>query len=317
MASPSTGGYAQAGYARSLSDFGVPRALPRCGGWVLERAIAGTSARDLMGPYPLFACADWSRLSDDVDELGDDMVSLTLVVDPLADVEASALKRSFPDLVQPLNHHFIHDLEQRTGPTAHHRRDVRRAARAVEVETCEEPLERLDDWVRLYAQLVERHGLAGLSAFSRESFRQQFALPGLVALRAERKGRTVGMTLWLEDGSNAYYHLAASSAEGYEVGASYALVAAALEHLREHGVRWVDLGGAPAAASPSDGLACFKRGWATGERPVHLCGRILDRSVYAQLAGGGQASTWFPQYRAAERHVIPVPPRRGEAERSG
>lgn len=317
MASAGAGGYAQAGYARSLSEFGVPRALRRCGGWVLERAIAGTSARDLMGPYPLFACADWSRLADDVEELGDDPVSLTLVVDPLADVQPSALKRAFPDLVQPMNPHFIHDLERRIGPTAHHRRDVRRAARAVEVETCEQPLERLEEWVGLYGELVERHRLVGLSAFSRESFRRQFALPGLIALRAERQGRTVGMTLWLEDGSNAYYHLAASSAEGYEVGASYALVAAALEHLREHDVRWVDLGGAPTTASPNGGLAYFKRGWATGERPVYLCGRILDRKAYAGLAGGVGAATWFPQYRAHERHVAPVRPRRDDAGRCG
>jgi len=306
MASTATSrrAYADPGYARSLCEFGVPRALPRCGGSVLERAIDGTSARDLMGPYPLFACADWSRLADDLEDLGDSMVSLVLVVDPLAHVEASQLERAFPDRSQTFKRHFIRDLEEPGGTTAHHRRSVRRAARAVEVEVCAEPLERLDDWMGLYDELVARHGLVGVSAFSRASFRGQFALPGLIALRAARHGRTVAMTLWFEDAPNAHYHLAASSREGYEVGASYALVAAALEHLRERGVRWVNLGGVPAAGSRDDGLAYFKRGWASGERPARLCGRILNQTVYAQLAsrgrGRGAYAAWFPAYRAIE-----------------
>lgn len=301
--------YAHPGYAASLSEFGTVRELPRCGGWVLEREIAGTSARDLMGPYPLFSCADWTELSDDVDELRDAFVSLVVIVDPLADVGAAELKRAFPDRVQPYKRHFVRDLAEPGGTTAHHRRDARRSARAVEVEICSAPLERLDDWVGLYAELVAWHRLDGVSAFSRASFHRQLALPGLIALRAERQGRTVAMALWLEDAPNAYYHLAASSAEGYEVGASYALVAAALEHLRERDVRWVDLGGVPGSGAGGEGLARFKRGWANGERTARLCGRILNGSVYAQLAELSPAAPdWFPQYRSNERDLAPPPP---------
>lgn len=309
--------YSHPGYAQSLSEFGVPRALPRSGGWVLERAISGTSARDLMGPYPLFACADWSGLPEDVDELGDDMVSLVLVADPLADVEASQLRRAFPDVVRPLQGHFICDLDVPNHATAHHRRNVRRAARAVDVETCAEPRERLDEWVRLYDELVARHGMAGISAFSRASFRRQLALPGLIALRAERHGRTVAMTLWLQDGPKAHYHLAASSTEGYEVGASYALVAAALEELRRRGVRWVNLGGVPTNPLRGHGLAHFKRGWANDERPARLCGRILNRKAYAQLGDRSGAPGWFPRYRANGRDLAAAPLCGDEAERVG
>ncbi|MDP8910297.1 MAG: DUF2156 domain-containing protein [Chloroflexota bacterium] len=309
MASAATRGrgYADPGYAHSLFEFGLPRALPRSGGCVLERAIAGTGARDLMGPYPVFACADWSRLADDLEALGDCAVSLVAVVDPLAGAEASQLERAFPDHLRTFNTHFIVDLDGPASITTHHRREVRRAARAVEIEICAEPLERLDDWVCLYEELVARHGLVGISAFSRASFRRQLALAGMVALRAVRHGRTVAMTLWLEDAPNAHYHLAASSREGYEAGASYALVAAALEHLRERGVRRVNLGGVPAAGSRDRGLADFKRGWASEERPARLCGRILDRTAYAELSsrGGasGAAAGWFPAYRATD----PVP----------
>ena len=54
-------------------------------------------------------------------------------------------------------------------------------------------------------------------------------------------------------------------------------------------MRCVELGGAD-----RDGLTRFKRGWATGERIAHLCGRVLDRAAYSRLAG---PSDWFPAYR--------------------
>ena len=207
----------------------------------------------------------------------------------MSGVNEPELRRAFPDHVAPFRRHHVRDLDQPVEPPAHHRRHIRRASEAVEVEVCAEPARYLDDWVRLYAGLVERHGLTGMRAFSRAAFRRQLELAGMVAVRAERDGETVGMALWLEDAPNAYYHLAAYSPAGYEVSASYALFAAAFDRLRELGVRCVELGGAE-----RDGLTRFKRGWATGERIAHLCGRVLDRAAYDRLAS---ASDWFPAYR--------------------
>jgi Acetyltransferase (GNAT) domain len=284
------------GYVASLSEFGGPRPLPRSGGWLLEREIAGAAARDLMGPYPLFACADWDVLPEDLEEL-DGAVSVVLVADPLTAAGEAELPRAFPDRVAPFKRHHVRDLEATARLPEHHRRHVRRASRAVEVELCADPAAHLDDWVGLYARLAERHGLTGIQAFSREAFRRQLALPGLVAVRAERAGETVGMALWLEDAPNAWYHLGAYSDAGYEVSASYALFAGALAELRERGVRHVDLGGAAGGADADDGLVRFKRGWATEERTAFLCGRVLDREAYDRLAAGSETD-WFPAYRA-------------------
>src|SRR5205807_9852136 len=63
--------------------------------------------------------------------------------------------------------------------------------------------------------LVQRHGLRGIKAFSRESFRDQLAVPGITLLRAVRAGRTAGAHLWYVSGSVAYSHLMALSADGY------------------------------------------------------------------------------------------------------
>ena len=298
-------GYSDAGYAASLSEFGLPRRLPRSGGWLLERPVPGGSRRDLMGPYPLFACRNWAGLPADIDELRDGVVSVVLVADPLAPVTESQLRRAFPDRVVPFKVHHVRDLERPVALPAHHRRHVRRASRAVEVEVCANPLEYLEEWTRLYASLAARHGLVAVRAFSPAAFRRQLALPGLMAVRAERDGATVGMALWFEEAPNAHYHLAAYSPAGYEVSASYALFVLALERLRELGVRWVDLGGAAGGASRDDGLTRFKRGWATEERTARLCGRVLDPAAYDRLADG-LSGRWFPAYRAADRDVVGI-----------
>ena len=70
-------GYAHPAYAWSLQEFGCPRELPRCGGWVLERQVPGTSERDATGCYPLFACADWGRLREDLDAIGGSLLTQT------------------------------------------------------------------------------------------------------------------------------------------------------------------------------------------------------------------------------------------------
>ena len=74
-------GYLHPGYAESLAEFGTPRELLRCGGWVLERQIPDFSYSDGMGCYPLFCCSDWSQLHKDLQDI-DDLVALALVTDP-------------------------------------------------------------------------------------------------------------------------------------------------------------------------------------------------------------------------------------------
>jgi len=56
-------GYAHANYAAALREFGRPREMHACTGWVLEREIAGTGHTDLMGCYPIFSCGNWSGLA--------------------------------------------------------------------------------------------------------------------------------------------------------------------------------------------------------------------------------------------------------------
>jgi hypothetical protein len=293
--------YADPAYADALSEFGTPIRLEGSGGWLLERKIGGTAHGDLMGAYPVFSCVDWSRLASDLDDLPGSPVSVVVVADPLARLDAHQLASCFRDHVVLYKRHFVRDLTAPARLSSHHRRNVRRASRSVEVEALAEPQLHLDEWADLYAGLATRHRLSGIRAFSRESFRRQLGLPGLLALRATRVRETVAMTLWLVDGENAYYHLGASSDAGRAHSSSYALFAAALEILEDRGVRHVDFGGVPGDATVQNGLFRFRSGWANAEHPAYLCGRILDRVTYEALTTDRMSSSgWFPAYRGTD-----------------
>jgi hypothetical protein len=294
-------GYAHPLYGQSLAEFGAPLILPGSRGQLLERPIGRSTRHDAMGPYPLFCCADWRALASDLNGLKQRLVSVVLVADPFGDYDAALLESCF-DRVNPFKTHYVIDLEQpgRRG-SAHHRYYADRALRDVTVEVSERPAQMLAEWVGLYGQLIERHGIRGIQAFSHLSFRKQLEVPGLVSLRAtDRSGECVGAHLWFMQGEVAYSHLAAAGERGYRCGCSYALHSAAIDYFRGR-VRWLDLGGGAGNIDAQDGLTRFKAGWSNATRTAFLCGRILDPASYRELSSGVMDRTaFFPAYRYAE-----------------
>jgi hypothetical protein len=300
-------GYHHPLYAASLAEFGTPRELLRSGGWILERAIPATPFHDAMGCYPLFTCANWSELGDDLDDLRDDgLVSLALVTDPFGAYDPDDLRRCMPDVMVPFKQHFVVDLRRppETFVVTHHRRYARRALQALQIERCEDPARFVAHWVELYANLTRRHRIRGLTAFSEASFLKQLKVPGLIMFRAfVDDDHTVGMILWYRHDAVAYYHLGAYDARGYTLHASFGLFWFAIHHFTTAGVRWLDLGaGAGITRDTSDGLTRFKRGWSTGTRTTYFCGRIFNPSRYAALAAARDAAQgeFFPAYRFGE-----------------
>ena len=295
-------GYRSAEYAEAFTGLGRPLPLPQSGGWLLEREIPGTALRDAMGLYPLLCCEDWAALPQDLEAASAaGLVSVTAVTDPLGAYDEALLKSCF-SRAAPYKEHFIADL---TAPlesfvSKSHRQNARRALRKVSVEVCEEPLRYLDDWVELYGVLAQKHGITGLRAFSRESFEQQFQVPGLVMFRAADEDGTVGLDLWYVDGDAAQGHLAAFSDRGYAKSASYATKWTLLNHFAGK-LRWVNFGGvAGAAGGQGGGLAHFKQGWSTTSRPTYICGRVFDEQAYRQLTRGLPETSYFPAYRGGE-----------------
>lgn len=298
-------GYLHPGYAASLVEYGTPRELPRCGAWILQRQVPGFTYHDSMWCYPLFCCRDWSKLDADLEDLAGELVSLSLVTDPLGSYDVTHLRQCFRDLVLPFKQHFVVDLSREidTFVHPHHRRNARKALRELEVERCATPADFLDEWTALYKTLIERHNISGIAAFSRESFAKQLNVPGIVAFRAVRGGVTVGMLLWYLQGNRAYYHLGAYSSRGYELRASFALFDYSIKHFARGGLEWLNLGaGAGTGRSIDSGLGRFKQGWSTGVRTAYFCGRTFDDEKYQEIVENRNVlpTKYFPAYRVGE-----------------
>jgi hypothetical protein len=298
-------GYAHPTYADSLAEFGVPRELSQCKGWILQRKVPGFPYHDGMGSYPLFACQNWSRLYTDLENIGNRLVSLALVADPFGEYDVTYLRRCFGKVL-PFKEHFVTHLVYPVNDvvSAHHRYYARKALRELLIEECPEPTQLIDEWATLYAALIKRHNIAGIRAFSRESFAKQMSVPGIVAFRAMYQGATVGAHLWYVQGRVGYSHLEAVSPIGYRKRAAYALYWFALNWFHQHRVvRWLNLGaGAGIGSKGADGLSQFKQGWSTGTRPAYFCGRIFDHERYSEIveAKGVSVTDYFPAYREGE-----------------
>lgn len=298
-------GYSHSDYAQSLSEFGFLIRLPYSQGWCLKRKIPGFSYLDAMGCYPIFTCVDWLKLKKDIELLNGGIVSLSLVTDPFGNYNEHLLRECFRDMVTPFKQHYVIDLERKMEAyiSNHNKRYARKAIQNLHIEKCENPMDYIDDWVKLYANLIKRHNIQGIVAFSRNSFEQQFHVPGIVAFRAVYKDITVGILLWYLNDDVGYYHLGAHSADGYEMRASFGLFWYAIKYFASNGLHWLNLGaGAGINRNGMDGLSRFKRGWSTGTRTSYFCGQIFDHDKYSEIIRkkGFTNTNYFPAYRKGE-----------------
>ena len=300
-----TAGYGHPLYVQSLKEFGEPRELRYCRGYILERPIKDSHYSDAMGSYPLFVCQDWGQLQPDIEALNAEIVSLSLVTDPFGNYDEQLLGLCFPDVFIPFKEHFVLDMNRplHKSISKHHQRNAHKALSRLSVERCEDPKADIDVWVNLYQQLIERHGIRGITSFSKKSFEVQLRVPGIVAFKAVHGEKVLGMILWYMQGNIAYYHLGAYEDLGYEIGASFALFWSALEYFATTCVRWLDLGaGAGLTRKNEDGLTRFKQGWSTGTKTAYFCGRILNRARYREItqSKGICETGYFPAYRTGE-----------------
>ena len=237
-------GYGNQLYAQSLSEWGRPRELPQCNGWILERIIPGFSQVDAMGCYPLFSCQNWSKLKDDLDALESDLVSLALVTDPFGDYDANYLKRCFPDVVIPFKTHFVVDLTKHQNQIGKNRqrKHALNALKKVQIQVCKDPRNFVESWSMLYHNLIIQSQIEDIRAFSRLSFTKQFKVPGIVTLTAKYEGKIIGAHVYFLIDDVVHRHLGVIHPIGYEVGATYAMDCFSIEYFANQ-ANWLDLGG--------------------------------------------------------------------------
>jgi len=305
METPSTRlSYAEPRYASSLHELGESCELALCGGWILVRKIPGSRYRNAIGCCPLFACRDWTKLHKDLEQVNLDFVSLTVVTDPLAGVAPAYLEQCF-GVFRPFDIRYLVDLSYplRSFIGRIHRKNARKSLDVMDVEVCHQPVQYLDERLRLYDNLIDKHNIKGLNAFSAKCFEIQLRIPRITILHGRREGRIVGATLVLVQDEVAHSHLSAYTPEGYKIRASYGTYGKALVYGCEQGILYFNLDGtAGIKENPLDGLAEFKRGWSNERRMTYFCRRVFDWHKYESICQQYQIANvdYFPAHRAGE-----------------
>lgn len=286
--------YASEAYARALPHLGDPVFVPEWGTFVLSRPTPDGMRHDAVGSYPITVLAPDADLEGGLDRLRSmGFVSVTMVVDDHHRPLLQSLETAF-DIARPFKTHYIHDASV-PGYGKHHRYEVRRARRRVEVSEIALGAYR-EAWASLYSDLTARHGLSGTHAFPAIHHDILSTLPGVRTFGAFLDGSLVSAHVFVVHGVRATSHLAASSPAGYANGAAYAVNDAAL--LAFKGDYVLNLGGAAGAGDdPADSLARFKRGFSNRTASSHLCGKALDPAAYAAMSLG-RGTAFFPAYRS-------------------
>ncbi len=257
-----------------------------------------------MGAYPYLSCRDWSMISQDIQELDPNLVSVALATDPFGDYDEALLNECFNGSVRRWKEHYVIDLRlpiDEIGSKSR-RKNARRSLRKVDVEVVSDPAHWLDEWIFLWSQLVQRHRIFGLRAFSRSAFMKQLAVPGVVVLQAKHHEDIVGAQMYFIDGDIVHSHLSTTTSEGYRLGVTGAMDQFSIAYFADR-AHWLNLGGGLGSSKGKlDGLSYYKKSWATNTRWSYFCGHVINRERYDSIvnASGLSPTSYFPLYREGE-----------------
>lgn len=294
-----SGAFSYEAYARTLSHIGKAVWLPTSQCWAIERDIRGSGRKDLMGTYPMMGPISDDALFVDLNNLAEKYVSFVGITNPMLPVGWSPSINELASITQ-YKPHFVADLSLNPatwlGPTA-----IRNIGYAQKHFSFRElfPAQGWKELANLYRILKRRVKHLGYADFSRDQIERQCCIQGARVFTIQGSNACDGAALVYVADSVVYFHLAAYSSEGYANRGGYALVAGALDALRESGVRWAHLGGAPDGPN-GEGIAEFKRRLSTETRMSHIVKVVMQPYEYARLSGGIHAG-YFPSYRKPKK----------------
>lgn len=272
-------------------------------GAVLSRPIPGTSLRDVLYPYPMFALLDEPQLLGALRALSaGGIVTATFVTDPLHGI---APNPSEWNLARPWKDHLVVDnsIPGACSFSSKVRYYSNRASSkfGLRVEFVEEDRARfLGTWLDLWGCLVGRHDLRGLKALSPNYFKTLFELKEVLLAVLSDSEEIHSIHIWILDGDRCYSHLHASDDQAYSASGNYLLYSAALSWMRDRGFR-VCLLGSSSGAGTDDGLFQFKKQFANSSAGNFLLGCITDGQAYGEMTGStSYAGGYFPAYREGE-----------------
>ncbi len=167
-------------------------------------------------------------------------------------------------------------------------------------------LDDVREFHRLYALTMDRRGADDRYRFPLEHFAAFFeTMPGnAFFVLAEHGDRAVAGGLYLQGGTDVYWHLSAADMEASRVRPVNAYVHDTIVRAARGGMKRMLCGGGYA---PDDGVFRFKAGFSPLRAPFRTYKRIHDAAAYTELlrawsahhGGSAPRARYFPAYRAA------------------
>ena len=287
--------YAREEYAKAFAHLGRPFHVPEWSAWVLIREVQ-PGIEDAMGVYPLTILDEHIDLAAGLERLrAPQLVSVVLILDDIHRPLLDMLHHHF-SVVKPFKTHYIRENRgDAIVYNTHHRYELRQALKVVRVGPMDLQNE-MENWLKLYSNLVEHRKLSNLHVFPVEYHQTIGLLKGVTAMGAWKNDELVACHIWVSDGKYVHSHLAASSAEGYLSRAAYAVNDASLHYFAD--AKLINLGGgAGHVDNAEDGLTQFKQGFSNAVARSYICGVVLDAERYAMLNQQVEPMDFFPAYR--------------------
>ncbi|MEM4380264.1 MAG: GNAT family N-acetyltransferase [Thermoplasmatales archaeon] len=287
-------------YASCFKEYSDPVYLERSRVFCLKLTNPYTPFFDLSYCYPFLPIKSLNGLIEDLKNVHGAYQCFYGVLSPWIQIVEEKEIAEF-ELFFQYKDHFFTDLNQELWSTLPntHKRLIKKSEKKVSVNLAY-PNNVLDDWVQLYKNLIRRHQITGLTAFSDQTLRSFLLIPGAFVYAAYLDNQICGIAIFYPHDHLVYYHLAAYSDQGYQVSASYAIFWKAIRDFKQLGFRALHLGGVPGVYASESGLQRFKKGWATGCVRSFFCGKVLNKEQFEltrQMSGSASVTDYFPPYR--------------------
>lgn len=225
----------------------------------------------------------------------------------------------YPGTVREQAPHIVCDLRADSvddlwaGMRSNVRRGAARARAAGLTVAIDETGQRLEDFLRIYDETMDRVGSADRFRFPASTFtRMHDALPGGFAyVYVEHEGRAVAVELVLASAETGYFFLGGTETAALPLYASVLVHCEAIAYAWSRGLKDYVLTGGVTNTS-DDSLLRFKRGFAPRGDSLYLTGeQVFDEDAYARLlcctvhsesdsTAHSAPTTYFPAYRAPQ-----------------
>jgi hypothetical protein len=244
--------------------------------WIaLRGGVAAGGARRGSGLYPFASLDPACELAEGLEHLRErSLDSFYMVTDPLWRPPVEALRDAF-GFCRPLKLAWLIDREK--GPVRFrkkHRNRINRCRRRCEARVVS-LRDHADACFALYRRFAAQKQISGFMDVPESCFPVLAGMRQLTTIGVFEEEELVAFSLWARFRDAAYFVLGASSARGYEIAASYAYHASAIEHFND--CRYVLFGPETGMVdTPDYPTSGFKSGFANSTAQVWVCGSKLS-----------------------------------------